>query len=376
MKELTDNLNAAKEQKRLSNERGNVTTEATFITNFQSSSTSRPPQEVTIPPSSSTSVPHSSHDVNGVRERAVIHEQANVIHSERRSNGYEQDRHNKRTLASRGEQGGSPYSPRREGQEQQQASYSSVLPHQQRAKKEKVQPSLSSFSASSYQPGEDLSVPPVPPYNPAGPEEFLLSNKPEYRQERKLQINTYESVEDKEREVEWIYPPSLNEYEVVREKVSNPQAAQVYEDIRDNGGSPPAPQAYAIVRDRGVISVPSQANESTVEKRSSSPPPPFPVRQHQGLSKTVSEPPQSSNKDKYKDISLANVPLRSKKRGGNQSYSPAQEPSPVGHMDQRHDNGKRKMKYEVGSAVSSPPAAVKDVADVITACAGLPTNGK
>ena len=358
MKELTDNLNAAKEQKRLSDERGKVTTEATFVANFQSSSTNRTQQPSASPSSSFTSVPRSSHHVNGVRERAIVHEQSNILHSERNSNGYERDQQNKRALAAHGEQGEPPYnSPR---------------------KVEKAQPSFSSSSspASTYQPEENLAAPPIPQYNPSGPEEFLLSNKPEYRQERKLKTNTYESFGDSE--VEWVYPPSLNEYETVRDGpgVSNLRAPQVYEEIRDNGEeSPPGSQAYAVVRDRGVNPVPSHVNESTMEMRSSSPPPPLPVRQHHDLSKTVSEPPQPSNKDINKDVSLANVPLRSKKRGGNQSFSPAQEPSPGGHVDQRHDNGGRKMKYEVGSAVSSPPAAVKDVADVITACAGLPTNG-
>lgn len=375
MKELTDNLNAAKEQKRLSDERGKVTTEATFTANFQSSSTNRTQQPSASPSSSSTStsVPLSSHHLNRVGERAVVHEQSNVLHSERNgSGGYERDRQNKRALASRGEQGEPPYSPRRGEQEQQKVSSL----YQQIAKVEKAQPSISSsLSASTYQPKEDFAVPPIPRYNPSGPEEFLLSNKPEYRQERKLKTNTYESVED--REIEWVYPPSLNEYETVREGVSNHRSLQAYEEIRDNGESPPDSQAYAVVRDRGVNPLPSQANESTMEKRSSSPPPPLPVRQHHSLSKTVSEPPQSSSKDKHKEISLANVPLRSKKRGGNQSsFSPAQEPSPTGHVDQHHDNGGRKMKYEIGSSISSPPVAVKDVADVITACTGLPTNGK
>ena len=45
---------------------------------------------------------------------------------------------------------------------------------------------------------EHSPPPPVPPYNPDGPEDFPLSNKPEYKIERKRMLNTYEPVDKEE----------------------------------------------------------------------------------------------------------------------------------------------------------------------------------
>ena len=230
-----------------------------------------------------------------------------------------------------------------------------------------VQSSPPSFSSSSYsRRNEDEAPPPsVPPYNPAGPEEFLLSNQPKYKKEWKKMTNTYESVPE-------------------REATSSTDVA-AYETVKERETAPlPAYRTSSPSNERGRRDVPQlrTTNETSLE-RSTSPPPPVPVRQHHSLAKTFSEPPSSSQQkspasnrgDKYKDISLADVPLRSKKRGAaNQVAAAPQEAAPVGHVEQREGGG-RKMKYDVSPAPSSLPAPVKDVSDVLTACTGLPSNG-
>ena len=389
IKQLTDGLNAAKEEKRLARERGQVTTEATFMGNFQSSSTnrthhrhqqpspspppslspdsSRSPQETSPsppPPSLWSSSSAYAPPMNGVRERAV-RETREVVHSERKSNGYEQRQQSNRAVSSHKDDVSSNRNQRKSGRAQappvpspyrgqakaerrrfEETAPPPIPPYQPREESSPspVQSSSSSSSSTSSRKKED--IPPIPPYNPAGPEEFLLSNKPEYKQERRMKINTYETVRERERSPS---PPPDNTYEVVRERVSNPRAP----------ANTTEPQPYETTRERSL-----------------SPPPPVPVRQHANLSKTFSEPPtkSSSSKDKYKDISLASVPLRSKKRGGNQGAAPAQEPAPVGHVEQ--SSGGKKMKYNLHTSASSLPVPVKDVTDVVTACAGLPSNGE
>ena len=420
MKQLTDGINAAKEQKRIENERGKVTTEATFTANFQSSSTTnRTPQRpsastYTAPngnsswPSRESNVPPTSRvaptTMNGVRERAV-QEQSNVLHSERKSassssNGYKQERNSGRGVVapatfseqqeedededfsyySRKKQSRSPPPPPPVDQQQParvekkkkkkaiKQTFSAppppVAPYQPREEIVQSSPSSSAYSRRNKQ---DQAPPPaIPPYNPAGPEEFLLSNKPEYKKEWKKMTNTYESVLERESRS----PPP-------------PTDVAAYETVRERGTAPlPTSAVYRTSskerkREASQLRV---TNERSLE-RSTSPPPPVPVRQHHSLSKTVSEPPPSqkspttsSSRDKYKDISLADVPLRSKKRGANQVAATPQEPAPVGHVESSVSG--RKMKYDVSSAASSLPAPVKDVADVLTACAGLPSNGK
>ena len=455
MKQLTDDLNVAKEQKRLARERGQVTTEATFTMNFQSSSADRmarhpsaspppppapqpsvqssslwSPQETSPPPPSSwsssaayappppssagTTISTSANtsSVNGVKERAV-REKRDVLHSQRRSNGYsEPERQGRQGVGTTTYIGGD-----NEDEEEEEFSYKrktkksdrsqpppAPVPYRHRVKKEKrkvdesVPPPVPAYqpkeesappiksSYSHFRPDEeDVSMPPVPPYNPAGPEDFMLSNKPEYRKEWKMKTNMYEALGERESGS----PPPMNTYEEVRERVTNqPAPPQSYKSsARERKAAQQhqqvTPQPYEIVRERSL-----------------SPPPPVPIRQHPNLSKTVSEPPppksspsrssapsssssSSNNKDKYKDISLANVPLRSKKRGGNQGAAPAQEPAPVGHVEPRQGGGSsssssgggRKMKYDVNTSPSSVPTPVKDVSDVRTACAGLPNNG-
>ena len=420
MKQLTDGINAAKEQKRIDNERGKVSTEATFTANFQSSSTTnRTPQQ----PSASTymapngnsswlpkesNVPHTSRvtptTMNGVQERAM-QEQSNILHSERKpasssSNGYKQERN-----SGRGAVAPPTFSEQQEEDEDEDFSYYSRKnqpqpppPHpvdqQQLAKverrkkkrtieqtnsappprvapyqpREEIVQSSPSSSAYSWRSEEDKAPPPaVPPYNPAGPEEFLLSNKPEYKKEWKKMTNTYESLPERESRS----PPP-------------PSDVAAYETVRERGTVPlPTRAAYrtSSSKEREREDPRLRITNETSLERSTSPPPPVPVRQHHSLSKTVSEPPPSqkspatsSSRDKYKDISLADVPLRSKKRGANQVAAAPQEPAPVGHVE--HSGSGRKMKYDVSSVASSMPAPVKDVSDVLTACAGLPSNGK
>jgi hypothetical protein len=193
-----------------------------------------------------------------------------------------------------------------------------------------------------------------------------LSNQPEYKKEWKKMTNTYESVPERESTP----PTDIPAYETVRERGTAPlpsgAAYRTSSSSRERGGAVPGLRI---------------SNETSLE-RSTSPPPPVPVRQHHSLAKTFSEPPTSQQKspassrgDKYKDISLADVPLRSKKRGANQVAAAPQEAAPVGHVEQRESGG-RKMKYDLGSTASSRPAPVKDVSDVLTACTGLPSNGK
>ena len=412
IKQLTDGINAAKEQKRLENERGKITTEATFTANFQSSSTTNRTQQPSashpVPPTYYSSlspqndapawnVAPTSAGVNGVRERAV-QEQGSALHSERKSapssNGYKQERNSGRGVVA-------PPTFREQQREDEEEDFSyysrkkqsrSPPPlDQQPAKVErrkKKKAVKQTFSAppppiTAYQPREESSPPlglvqssssysrrnedeapppAIPPYNPAGPEEFLLSNKPEYKKEWKKMTNTYESVSERET----VSPP--------------PPEAATYETVRERGSAPlPTSAAYRTSKERGVVPQIRYTNETSRE-RSASPPPPVPVRQHHSLAKTFSEPPSSqkspasSSRDKYKDISLADVPLRSKKRGANQIATAAQEPAPVGHVEQ-HNSG-RKMKYNVSSGPTSLPVAVKDVSDVLTSCAGLPSNGK
>ena len=421
MKQLTDGVNAAKEQKRLENERGKVTTEATFTPNFQSSSTTnRTPQQpsastYTAPNGNSSWPPKESNapltsrvvpsTMNGVRERAV-QEQSSVLHSERNytsssSNSYKQERSSGRGVVappifreqqeedededfsynSRKKQSRSPPQPpppyvdqqqhakveRRKKKKALEQTFSAppppVAPYQPREGKVQSSPS----SSYSWRNKDEAPPPVIPPYNPAGPESFLLSNKPEYRKEWKKMTNTYESVQ--ERESRSPPPPTdVVAYETVRERGTGPLANR-------------APYRTSSSGERGGEIPQLRISNETSLERSTSPPPPVPVRQHHSLAKTVSEPPSSrkspavsSNRDKYKDISLADVPLRSKKRGANQVATAPQEPAPVGHVEQRESGG-RKMKYDLSSAASSLPAPVKDVSDVLTACAGLPSNG-
>ena len=175
-----------------------------------------------------------------------------------------------------------------------------------------------------------------------------------------------------------------NTYESVPEKESTSSTdVAAYETVRERGTAPLPAYRTSSSNERGRGDVPQlrTTNETSLE-RSTSPPPPVPVRQHHSLAKTFSEPPSSQQKspasskgDKYKDISLADVPLRSKKRGAaNQVAAAPQEAAPVGHVEQREGKG-RKMKYDVSPTPSSLPAPVKDVSDVLTACTGLPSNG-
>ena len=47
-------------------------------------------------------------------------------------------------------------------------------------------------------PVKDASPPPIPPYNPSGPDHFPLSNKPDYRIAHKKETHTYERVDKQE----------------------------------------------------------------------------------------------------------------------------------------------------------------------------------
>ena len=177
--------------------------------------------------------------------------------------------------------------------------------------------------------------------------------------------NTYESVPDKA--TGGSAPPDVAAYKMARERAEAP--------------SPSSGVTLTDTKQRGEAPRLRVSNKKTKD-RSLSPPPPVPVRQHHGLSKTMSDPPSqkspsSSSKEKYKDISLASVPLRSKKRGGTyQVATPPQEPAGMGHVEERESG--MSMKFDVSSPAtgSSRPGPVKDVSDVLTACAGLPSNGK
>ena len=340
--------------------------------------------------------------MNGVRERAV-QEQSSTLHSERKSNGYKQEQNSGRGVVapptfkeqqeqdededfsyySRKKQSWSPPPAPPTSQQQPVAKVEGrkkkkavkqtfsappppVAPYQPR--QGVVQSSPPSSSSSYSRRNEDEAPPPsVPPYNPAGPEEFLLSNQPEYKKEWKKMTNTYESVPE-------------------RESTSSTDVA-AYETVRERGTAPLLSSAAyrnssSNERGRGEVPRLRVSNETSLE-RSTSPPPPVPVRQHHSLAKTFSEPPSSSQQksptsnrgDKYKDISLADVPLRSKKRGAtNQVAAAPQEAVPVGHVEEREGGG-RKMKYDLNPTPSPLPAPVKDVSDVLTACTGLPSNG-
>lgn len=365
--------------------------------------------------------------MNGVRERADIQWQSSALYSE-----IGQKSHDRQQATSLRQNEEVPYNSKRGGHPKAPPEVpppygrgqvkltknnvdESVPPPvpQYRPREESRPPFVLTSSSPPPLPadGEDpYAPPPVPSYNPAGPEEFLLSNKPEYRQEWKKMTNTYESVGDRDSSPS---PPST--YEVVRERGPRSQSPLPYEMFRDKSSNPTSSVPQGRERDSGGVGRSStseavlQPTYETVRgerysngqpsllqpypgggggggvrelERSTSPPPPVPVRQHHSLSKTFSAPPPKSpaanavaqSKDKYKDISLSNVPLRSKKRGGNQSGgSTAQEPTPVGHVEQGH--GGRK-KYDVNSTVSSIQAPVTDVSDILTACAGLPNNGR
>ena len=317
-----------------------VTTEASFTPNFQSGTSSRtqpsasppptvvpptsswPPQEWTVSPFVAA-VPPS---VNGFRERSV-QEQSGVLHSQRKvatSNSYEREGHDRRAVSPPREQQAHSYlrrehsrsppppPPVRQQAKPEKTKMEERAPPQSRSIHPRGETPPTMVRSSQSEEDHPPPPPPVPAYNPAGPEEFLLSNKPEYKQEWKKMTNTYESVGER-------------------------------------GASPPPPRV--------------------------------PVRQHHSRSETPpSEEPSSKStapsKNKYKDISTANVPLRSKKKGANQiATSAATIQEPVGHVEHHQSEGK-KMKYNVSAAAASLPVAVKDVSDVMTACAGLPNNGK